>query len=480
MKPSKLLIDGEWVEASDGATCSNRNPASLGELNAAFPLATFEDAQRAVEAARQAQAGWAEVPAPGRGVILDKASSLMAARSEELAELITREEGKTLSEARGEVQRASDIFRYFAGEGWRNGGSVYPASMKGEMLYSRREPLGVVTILTPWNFPIAIPAWKIAPALVYGNSVVFKPARYGSLVGLALAGILDEAGLPAGVLNCITGDGGRLSAALVETPSVNGVSFTGSYPVGTQIYSRAIKNLTRVQLEMGGKNPLVVMEDADLELAVDLVMRGGFGLTGQACTATSRVIVQQGIAEAFSQALQEAAGSLKIGNGLESGIRMGPAVTQEQLDTDLEYIRIGQEQGARLLLGGKKAQAGGYFLQPTIFDRVEPSMRIANEEIFGPVISLIQVKDLEEAIARANAIAFGLSAGIVTRNLQNAFTFANRVEAGVVKVNEATTGLALQVPFGGFKHSSANTFKEQGPAAIDFYTRTKTVYVGHG
>ena len=480
MDPNKILIDGQWVEASDRASWRNRNPADLDEQNAAFPLATVEDAGRAVAAARQAQASWSRLPSPARGEILDKASRMIEARSEELAALITREEGKTLAESRAEVARAGDIFRYFAGEGWRNGGSVYPPSVKDEVLYSRREPLGVITVITPWNFPIAIPAWKIAPALVYGNTVVFKPAKYSSLVGLALAGTLVDAGIPAGVLNCITGEGGKLSSALVESPSVNGISFTGSYPVGTQIYSKAIKNLTRVQLEMGGKNPLVIMDDADLDLAVELVVRSGFGLTGQACTAASRVIVQGGIAGQFSEALQEAACSLRVGNGLESTTQMGPAVNQDQMETDLKYTKIGQEEGAKLLVGGLKAQNGGYFIQPAVFDRVDVSMRIAQEEIFGPVISMIHATDLEDAIAKANAIFFGLSAGIVTRNLHNAFTFAERVEAGVVKINEATTGLALQVPFGGFKNSSANTFKEQGPAAVEFYTRTKTVYLGHG
>src|SRR5271157_94380 len=476
MKSFKILISGQWLEASDGTKCQNRNPANLAEHNPAFPLATVDDAARAVAAARQAQEAWSRLPSPARGEILDKASRLLETRSEELAELITREEGKTLAESLGEVGRARDIFRYFAGEGWRQGGSVYPASAKDEMLYSKREPLGVVTIITPWNFPLAIPAWKIAPALVYGNTVVFKPAKYGSLVGLALSELLVEAGLPAGVLNCLTGEGGKLGSVLVENPSVQGISFTGSYSVGTQIYSRAIKNLTRVQLEMGGKNPLVIMDDADLKLAVDLVVRGGFGLTGQACTSTSRVIVHQGIVAPFSQALQEAAFSLKIGNGLESGTQMGPAVNQNQLETDLKYIQIGQDEGAKLLVGGKRDREGGYFIQPTVFDQVDPSMRIAREEILGPVISMLHATDLEDAIAKANAIAFGLSAGIVTRDLHNAFRFANQVEAGVVKINEATTGLALQVPFGGFKQSSANTFKEQGPAAVEFYTRTKTVY----
>jgi len=477
---NKLLIGGQWLNAGDGALGQNNDPADIKKLNDPYPLATPEDAARAVAAAKQAQPAWSQTPPPARGAILDKASQLIDSRSEELAVLITCEEGKTLAESRAEVTRARDIFRFFAGEGWRNGGAVYPANLKDEMLFSRREPLGVITVITPWNFPIAIPAWKIAPALIYGNTVIFKPAKFGSLVGLALTRLLVDAGLPAGVLNCVTGEGGKISTALVGDPAVNGISFTGSYSVGTRIYAKAIPNLCRVQLEMGGKNPLVVLDDADLELAVDLAVRGGFGLTGQACTATSRVIVQDGIARKFSEALLTAAGALRVGSGLETGTQMGPAVSREQLDTDLEYIQVGQAEGAKLRVGGTLDKKGGYFIQPTVFDDVVPSMRIAQEEIFGPVISLIHVHDLDEAILSANAISFGLTAGIVTRSLHAAMTFAGRVEAGVVKVNEATTGLALQVPFGGFKNSSANTFKEQGSAAIEFYTRTKTVYLGYG
>jgi len=399
---------------------------------------------------------------------------------EEIATTLTREEGKTLAEARAEVARARDIFRYFSGEGWRMKGDVLPSSVKGELLYTRREPLGDVSIITPWNFPIAIPAWKIAPALVYGNTVVFKPASFAPETGLRLVEALVQAGLPPGVINFITGSGRVVGDEMVSSPQINGISFTGSYAVGTGIYAQAIKNMTRVQLEMGGKNALLVLNDAKLELAVDLAVRGGFGLTGQACTATSRVIVEAGIADEFAQALATAAGNLVVGNGLESGVQMGPAVSREQMETDLSYVQIGREEGARLLAGGGVAQGGGFFVQPTVFDHVEPQMRIAQEEIFGPVIGIIRARDLDDAIEKANAISYGLTAGIVTNDLHRAFTFATRVEAGVVKINEPTTGLALQAPFGGFKHSSANTFKEQGPAAIEFYTRTKTVYVGHG
>jgi aldehyde dehydrogenase (NAD+) len=294
---------------------------------------------------------------------------------------------------------------------------------------------------------------------------------------------LVEAGLPNGVLNFITGSGRNVGDELVSSPLVNGVSFTGSYNVGSGIYEKAIKNLTRVQLEMGGKNPMIVLNDANLELAVRLAVMGGFGLTGQACTATSRVIVEAGIADDFAAALTQAAKSLVVGNGLDSGVQMGPAVSDSQLQTDLEYIGIGKDEGAKVLAGGGQASAtngNGHFVQPTVFDFVEPKMRIAQEEIFGPVISIMRARDFDQAIDYANSIGFGLAAGVVTTNLQRAFQFANRIEAGVVKINEPTTGLALQAPFGGFKQSSANTFKEQGQAAIEFYTRTKTIYVGHG
>jgi aldehyde dehydrogenase (NAD+) len=337
-----------------------------------------------------------------------------------------------------------------------------------------------VTIITPWNFPVAIPAWKIAPALIYGNAVVFKPAFQTPLIASLLVQALAEAGLPAGVLNFITGRGGEIGDEIVTHKGINGISFTGSYGVGTGIYAKAIPNLTRVQLEMGGKNPLVVLKDADLNLAVKLSVMGGFGLTGQACTATSRVVVEEAVADEFVGLLRDAARSLKVGSGLESGVQMGPASSQAQMETDLEYVKIGRDEGAKLVAGGEQ-QAGskGFFLTPAVFDGVQTGMRLAQEEIFGPVISVLRAPNFDAAVEQANTIAFGLSAGVVTRNLNHALTFAERVQAGVVKVNEPTTGLALHAPFGGFKHSSANTFKEQGPAAMEFYTRTKTIYVSY-
>lgn len=480
MQQYKNLIDGEWVDSSDGKTFENRNPAQLDDILGEFPLATKADVERAIDAAAAALPAWGNLPGPARGAILDKASRILEARMDEIATVLTREEGKTLTEAKGEVTRARDIFRYYAGEGWRAGGNVLPSNTGGELLYTRREPLGVVALVTPWNFPIAIPAWKMAPALAYGNTVVFKPASFAPQTAMLLVEVLVEAGLPKGVVNFVTGSGRTVGDTLVGSPKVHGVSFTGSVSVGTGIYEKAIKNLTRVQLEMGGKNPTIVLKDANIDTAVKMVVAGGFGLTGQACTATSRVIVEDAIANDFAAALTQAARSLKVGNGLEAGVQMGPAVSEDQLQTDLDYIGVGQKEGAKLLVGGSQAGDGGYYVQPTVFDHVETQMRIAQEEIFGPVIGIIRASDFEDALAKANGIGFGLSAAVVTNDLQKAFQFANRIDAGVVKINEPTTGLALQAPFGGFKHSSANTFKEQGQAAIEFYTRTKTIYVGHG
>ncbi len=479
MKVFKNLINGQWVDASNGATFENFNPANTTEVIGAFPSATREDTRSAIAAAREAFPKWAGMPAPNRGAILDKASQIIAGRMDEMAAALTREEGKTLAEAKGEAIRARDLFRYFGGEGWRIKGDLLPGSVNDELIFTRREPLGVIGMITPWNFPLAIPAWKIAPALAYGNTVVFKPASFSPHVSLLLVEALMEAGLPPGVLNYVTGSGREVGDEIVNSPDVNGISFTGSYDVGTRIYTQAIKNLTRVQLEMGGKNPTIVLNDAKLDLAVDIVVKGGFGLTGQACTATSRVIVEEGIADQFATALADAARKLKVGNGLESGIQMGPAVSQDQFDTDMKYIKIGAQEGAKLLAGGDAGQQGGYFVQPTVFDHVAPQMRIAQEEVFGPVIGIIRAKDADDAIEKANGIGFGLSAGIVTNDMHKALTFAERIEAGVVKINEPTTGLVAYAPFGGFKHSSANTFKEQGESAIDFYTRLKTVYLKH-
>lgn len=480
MKEYKNLIGGQWCIASDGTTSEIRNPADHSQVLGIFPKSTKEDINKAIAAARESFPAWAKMPPPDRGVILDRTSQIITSRMDEMTKMLTSEEGKTLAEAKAEITRTRDLFRYFSGEGYRMGGDVLPSSINGELLYTKREPLGVIGVITPWNFPVAIPAWKIAPALVYGNTVVFKPASITPRSGLMLVEALVEAGLPPGVLNFVTGSGRVVGDEIASSPDINAISFTGSYQIGCGIYNQAVKNMTRIQLEMGGKNPLVVANDADLELAVSLAVRGGFGLTGQTCTSTSRVIVEEKIADDFAQAITQAAKNLVVGNGLDEATQMGPAVSPDQLETDFMYIRIGKDEGAKLLTGGDSAKDGGFYIQPTVFDWVEPKMRIAQEEIFGPVISIIRAKDFDDAIEKANNIGFGLSAGVVTKDLKKAFDFTNRIEAGVVKINEPTNGIVVQAPFGGFKHSSANTFKEQGKAAIEFFTRTKTVYLSHG
>ncbi len=472
------LINGEKVEGSDWF--ERRNPANTDEVVGLFPKGNQETARHALEAAESAFPKWAATPSPARGDILSRAAEITHQRLDELAELMTREEGKTFAESRAEVARARDIFRYYSAEGRRISGETLPADKEKSILFTRREPLGVVSIITPWNFPMAIPAWKLGPALVAGCSVVFKPASLAPLCALRLVEILHEAGLPKGVLNFITGSGREVGDVLVTSPTVRGISFTGSYPVGHRIHQSAAPGMARTQLEMGGKNPLVVLDDADLNLAVNLAAAGGFGLTGQACTATSRVIVQRGILPEFSNRLVERARSIVVGNGMQ-GAHMGPAVDEAQLQTDLEYIDIGKSEGAQpLLVGGSiKGSTPGFFVSPTIFADVNPEMRIAQEEIFGPVIGIMPVESMEEAISYANRIEFGLSAGLVTNNLRHALVFAENIEAGVVKINQTTGGVAIQAPFGGFKKSSSNTFREQGKTAVDFYSRTKSVYIDY-
>jgi alpha-ketoglutaric semialdehyde dehydrogenase len=477
METCRNLIGGEWVGAGDNATFESRNPARADEVLAVFPSATAADAAQAAAAAAESFPAWAALPAPARGAILFKAAELLTERLDDVARTLTREEGKTLAEATGEVTRARDILRYYGGEGWRVAGLNLPPNTPGAMLYSKREPLGVVAVITPWNFPVAIPAWKVAPALAYGNTVVLKPASATPLSTLRLVECLVDAGLPAGVLNLVTGAGSVVGGALAGDPLVSGLTFTGSRDTGTRIYARAAEHFARVQLEMGGKNPTIVLDDADLGLAVRLAVLSGFGQTGQVCTATSRIIVEEGIADRFAAALAEAANALNVGDGLEDGVQMGPAISEEQITADLDYVRVGREEGAELLAGGGRAGDDGFFLRPTVFDGVDVRSRLAQEEIFGPVIGIVRARDLDDALFKANAVGYGLAASVVTNDLRRALTFVDRIEAGVVKVNEATTGLALQAPFGGFKQSSANTFKEQGPAAVEFFTRTKTVYV---
>jgi len=483
MKRYDLFLDGKSVPAADGRTFRTTDPADARVTVAEYALGGAADAAAAVAAAKAAFPQWAAQTSVARGRILAKTSQLVEARKGELAELLVREEGKTLAEATGEVQRAADIFRFYGGLGYQLGGQTIPHDLPGNLMFTRREPLGVVGLITPWNFPIAIPAWKMAPALVCGNTVVLKPASQAPAMALELAKLLAEAGLPAGVLNVVTGDGRPFAAELAANPAVQGVSFTGSTAVGRSIYQALAPRMVRAQMEMGGKNPTIVLADADLDLAATLVARAGFGLTGQACTATSRVIVERPVLAAFTEKLIAQAKGWKVGPGLAAGVQMGPAVSEAELQGNLDYLQIARSEGAKLLWGGERLTEGdlahGWFMPPAVIGDVTPSMRIAREEVFGPVVAVIAVDSFDEALAVANSVDVGLSASLVTRDFKKAMIYAERIEAGVVKVNQISTGLALQAPFGGVKSSSTDSFREQGVAALDFYTRSKTVYLDY-
>jgi aldehyde dehydrogenase (NAD+) len=468
------LIGGEWVGELQR---ERRNPADPADVVAVVAGGDADDAAAAVSAAQEAQPAWAKLGAVARGQILLTAAELLAGRAEYVARDLTREEGKTLAESRGEIARAVGVLRYFGGEGWRLGGETLPSAVDGTLIYTRREPLGVVAAITPWNFPIAIPAWKLAPALVAGNTAVLKPAGITSLTASHLISALQDAGLPAGVLNLVHGSGGEVGEALVRDDRVAGVSFTGSVAVGRRIHELASARMARVQLEMGGKNPLVVLDDADPDQAARVAAAGAFALTGQACTATSRVLVTPRIASAFLEALRAQAERYTPGNGLVDGVLMGPVVSEAQLETDRLYLQVAVDEGGELVTGSYDGE--GLFFRPAVISGVGRDDRLAQEEVFGPVVGLIEVADLDEAISIANDTDFGLAAGICTSNLSAAHRFAEEVQAGVVKVNRPTTGLDLNVPFGGVKASSTNTFREQGAVAVEFYSWTKAVYVGY-
>ena len=482
MRTYQNFIGGEWA-AKAGASFQNRNPADTREAVAEYPASTAAEARQAIDAAVAAFPNWAASTPVARGRVLSKASQILESRKAELAELLTREEGKTLAESTGEVQRAIDIFRFFGGLSYTIGGQTLPHDLPNNLLFTRREPLGVVGLITPWNFPIAIPAWKMAPALVSGNAVVIKPASQAPAMCCELAKALGEAGLPKGALNVVVGDGRSVGGELATNANVAALSFTGSYKVGSQIYQQLAQRMARAQMEMGGKNPTIVLGDADLELAARLVATAGFGLTGQACTATSRVIVEKSVAESFTQKLVEKAKAVVVGNGMKQGVTMGPAVNEQEFKGNLDYIDIAKSEGGKVVYGGARLTEGelahGYFMQPAVIADVKPESRIAREEVFGPVVAIIAVENFDEALAVANGVDVGLSASIVTRDLKKAMLYAERIQSGVVKINQISTGLALQAPFGGVKKSSTDSFKEQGAGAIDFYTRIKTVYLDY-
>jgi aldehyde dehydrogenase (NAD+) len=472
-------IGGEWVAPSTQSWAPNRNPADQDELIGEYPLSGKKDAEQAVQAAKQAFPGWASLPGPARGRILWKAVELLRARLDELGRMLCREEGKTLGEAKGEVQKGIALFEYYAGEGFRTHGKTLPSEMKQTLCFTLRQPVGVVALITPWNFPFAIPAWKSAPALVTGNTVVMKPASNTPGTATLLAEVLAEAGLPKGVFNLVCGPGGAVGNTWVDHPEVKAVSFTGSTPIGLALNERCAKRGIRVTAEMGGKNPVVVMDDADLELAATGILQGAFGSTGQRCTATSRVVVQRGIAARLTEALIHGANKLKVGNGLEPGVEMGPAVDEAQLATDLQYLAIAQEEGARLACGGQRLTEGkyrkGFFLQPTVFTGVKPGMRLHQEEVFGPVLGIVEVGDFDEALAVANQVEFGLSASVYTRDANLAMKFVERAEVGMVHVNNPTVGGEAQLPFGGWKSTGVGE-REMSEQGAEFFTQLKTVF----
>jgi alpha-ketoglutaric semialdehyde dehydrogenase len=480
MRVFKNYINGEWTDSRSGKTFPNVNPANTDETVGLFQASNADDVNDACAAAAAAQQSWADLPATRRGEYLFKAAEVLEARLAQLGEEMTREEGKTLPEAIGEVKRAINIFRYFGGEGSRQFTYQVPSERENVVCYTIRKPLGTVALITPWNFPSAIPAWKLAPALVSGNTVVLKPASLAPLSSYRLVEALHEAGIPRGVINYVTGSGGAVGDPLTSNPGIRAISFTGSTSVGNALYAKVSERKIRIQLEMGGKNPTIVLNDADLDYAADTLINGAFFSTGQKCTACSRAVIERSIFEPLVEKLIEKTRKLKVGNGLEQGIQIGPAVDADQLKTDLDYIEIAKQEGAELLCGGNRltgaAYDKGYFIEPALFSGVSSEMRIAQEEVFGPVLALMIAEDLDDAVRIANDVKFGLSASIISKDLTRVHQFINRIEAGLITVNLPTAGVEYQLPFGGTKESSYG-MREQGPQALDFYSETRTVYL---
>ena len=474
------LIDGAWVRSSTGDLFADINPADTTDVVGHFQASSKADADRAIAAAAAAFEGWRRTPISTRAGILTRAADHLEANAGRIAEELTREEGKPLPQSRDEVLRSAQTLRFYAVEGQSLTGETFVNDDLDMDVFTVREPLGVCTVITPWNFPISIPARKIAPALITGNTVVFKPSSDAPLSGFRLAEALSAAGLPKGVLNFITGSAGAIGAAITEPPVVRAVSFTGSTRAGEHIH-RAVPFTTRTQMELGGKNPLIVMEDADLDKAADLAVKGGLSLSGQACTGTSRILVMASVRDAFTDKLLEKVRALKIGSGLTPGMDLGPLATAGQLETVLSYVAQGKREATHLY-GGDKLSGGaydrGYYVTPAVFTDVTQDMRIAREEIFGPVLAIIAVDGYADAIAKANDTDYGLSAAIATRDPRLMHAFARDIQSGTVKINRTTTGNLINAPFGGLKRSSTSTFRESGRTGLDFYTQTKSVYRG--
>ncbi|PWA06057.1 aldehyde dehydrogenase family protein [Pueribacillus theae] len=480
VKTYKNFIGGKWLSSSTEKVKPSTNPANKDEIVGYVQISSEEDVDQAVEAAKLAKKSWRKLTGAARGNYLYKAANIMESRLDEIAETMTREMGKTFPEAKGETARGIAILRYYAGEGMRKTGDVIPATDSKALMYTDRVPLGVVGLITPWNFPVAIPIWKMAPALIYGNTVVIKPAEDTAVTAVKVIECMEEAGFPAGVVNLVTGRGSVVGNRMIHHPDINGISFTGSNQTGKLVAEGAIARGAKYQLEMGGKNPIIIADDADVDAAVEATISGGLSSTGQKCTATSRVIVQEGIYERFKERLIARTKELTLGDGMKENVYMGPSANEGQLNTVLSYIEKGKAEGATLVLGGNRPKdpelQNGYFVEPTIFENVKSDMAIAQEEIFGPVLALIKVDTIQKALELANDVSFGLSASIFTKNIENAFEFIDEIDAGLVRVNFETAGVELQAPFGGMKDSSSGS-REQGEAAKEFFTSIKTVFV---
>jgi aldehyde dehydrogenase (NAD+) len=476
------FINGQWVAAASGSTSENRNPADTRELVGIFQRSGAREVNLAVEAAQQAFPRWSATPAPRRAEIILKAASILAQKKEAFARDMTREMGKVIKETRGDTQEAIDCGNFFAGEGRRMYGLTTPSELPNKFAMCTRNPIGVVGMICPWNFPMAIPSWKLFPALVAGNTCVIKPAADTPLSVFNFVSALTEAGVPAGVVNIVTGHGGDVGGPLMEHPLVKAISFTGSSEVGRIIGESCAHTFKRCSLELGGKNPMIVLDDANLELALEGALWGAFGTAGQRCTATSRIILQKGVYKKFVDELVRRAQLLKLGNGLDESVDVGPVVSLAQMETVLGYVEIGKKDGAQLACGGHRHEAGdcvhGYFIAPTVFTDVAPTMRIAQEEIFGPVVSCIPCDSLEDGIRIANNVKYGLSSALYTKDVNRAFAAIRDLDAGITYINAPTIGAEVHLPFGGVKQTG-NGHREGGVGALDFYTEWKAVYVDY-
>src|SRR2546430_558424 len=482
MDTYRNFIGGKWVESTSSKTVDNINPANIDEIIGSNRQATREEARAAVEAAAEAFRGWRTTPAPARGKIVAKAARLMEEAKEELAQILTHEEGKTIGESRGELQRSINVAEFCAGESRRMNGETILSELPANFAYTIKQPLGVVACVTPWNFPVAIPVWKIAPALVAGNTVVFKPATLTPGTAVRIVELFEAAGIPGGVLNLVPGSGSDAGDEIINHPAVKAVSFTGSNSVGIRLYEQVSRRGAKVQCEMGGKNPVVILEDADMDLTVESTAQGAFGSSGQRCTATSRAVVVDKIADEFVERVSQRAQSMRIGDGMDPQTELGPSVDEGQFKTVLEYLNLGREDGATLDCGGDRATGNGldegFFGQPTRFDHVTPEMRIGREEIFGHELPDMRVKKIEAAMTVANDTEFGLSSSIFTNDVWLLFTFVVEIETGMTHINSPTTGGEAHIPFGGIKGTGIGD-REQGSTALDFYTELKVVYVDY-